>query len=55
MRRLLADKLVFATAEIVIELAALFALLRVAGNPSWASTERSARAAWAGILHRDLR
>jgi hypothetical protein len=31
MRRLLADKLVFATAAIVIAAAALFALLRVAG------------------------
>jgi len=31
MRRLLADKLVFATAAIVIAMAALFALLRLAG------------------------
>ncbi len=31
MRRLFADKLVFATAAIVIVMAAVFALLRVAG------------------------
>jgi hypothetical protein len=31
MRRLLADKLVFATAAIVILMSVLFALLRVAG------------------------
>jgi hypothetical protein len=31
MRRLLADKLVFATAAIVIVMAVVFALLRVAG------------------------
>jgi len=31
MRRLVADKLVFATAAIVILMAAVFALIRVAG------------------------